>query len=395
MSYSRGYEIIETAGQRGPGEAVLDPPAVVFAFADERFAGNPAGIGYVPSFPSTEQMLDAARRAALPTTAFIAPSSSGPGQAFDIRWFTPKAELDLCGHATLAAAHWLFQRDRTATRVLFYSRSGSLVVTRDAGRISMRFPQITSEPVDAATAGVIQRALGLSPVECRRAYDDLIVIVADTTTVAAFQPDLDAIRELDCRGIALTARAGSGTAHPEFDIVSRFFAPTIGVDEDQVCVSAHCKLYPYWAEQLGRDTLRAFQASASGGVIELGAEDGMVVVTGTALSSAEVGRGLTIGAPEQCAIGVALRMVSPIRQMAPFRMATFQIEPRCATIAEAHEVEEIWYIASGSGRVTIDDVMTEVSPGDIVYFPPHAKHQLRNVGSQRIEAVSLWWGPSC
>ena len=357
MTQSRGFEIINSDGvQWSSLPAELQKPLdIVYAFADDRFGGNPAGVALLPRFYPTEQLQATARAAGLPTTVFVASSSDTNrekgGTDFDIRWFTPSAELALCGHGTLAMAHWLFSRDIADGDTLrFMSKSGVLSVERERDEILMCFPSISSTAVDVNTKRSVSEALGMPLVECRLAYDDFIAVVADESMVTNFKPDFSAIRQLDCRGIAVTAQADPDGPYGEYDIVSRFFAPTISVDEDQVCVSAHCKLHPYWAERLDRAHLRALQPSASGGWLDLNMRDGNVLIKGTARLAAERNTHKSdIGAtcivervqPIACAEGVtmsALVDMSDWNTKPPFSTVSFRVEPGCATVAEMHDV---------------------------------------------------------
>ncbi|MCX5545792.1 PhzF family phenazine biosynthesis isomerase [Paraburkholderia sp. CNPSo 3076] len=401
MTRKHGFTTIDLAGM---SHASLPPelqkaPNVVHAFADDRFSGNPAGVVILREFPQAEQMQAAAHYAKLPTTAFVAPSSDHDELAcFDIRWFTPSAELELCGHATLAAAHWLFTRGEVPGHALtFGSRSGVLAITRAGDAITMSFPRILSVAADRATARTVSDALGVPLVECRRAYDDLIAVVAEESIVTRFVPDFAAIRGLECRGVVLTARTDPNGSLAEYDIVSRFFAPEISIDEDQVCVSAHCKLQPYWSERLGRSSLRALQASASGGRLGLDARGDRVLIEGSArfgdIDGIRHGT-VACGPVTTCAIGVTMREFDGLaseHSKAPFRLASFRVAPGCATVAEAHDVAELWHLSRGHGRAVVDGRSIELKAGDSVQFAPRERHQLHNVGDEAIEAVSIRW----
>lgn len=377
---------------------VTEELSVVHAFADHRFDGNPAGVRFVDAFAPTEELLAFAADTSLPLTVFVKPLRDG--ELFEIRWFTRNAELDLCGHGTLAASHWLFSTDAASGDVIEYaSRSGPLAVRRDGPRLAMKFPRIDSRPVDAETHAQIETALKVPLVECRRGPQDLLAITGDEQIVVDFEPDIDSIRELECRGIALSASVDPAGPNAEFDIVSRFFAPRIAIDEDQVCGSVHCSLYPYWAARLEKTTIRAWMASASGGRLDLDADGDYVVIAGTA----EVRRGSAVGdgtgvlpltPPEACGPGVVMsEVLASELGNRPFSIASFSVEARAASEPHEHDVAEIWYIASGSGQVVAEERRFAVEQGDFVFLHPKSRHQIRNTGGEPIQAVSVWWEP--
>ena len=236
----------------------------VDAFAERPFSGNPAAVCLLDA-PAGGQPHDAAWMQALAAemnlseTAFVAPGEDG---AHGLRWFTPTVEVDLCGHATLAAAHVLFETGALAAgdAARFDTRSGRLVVREAAAAgYTMDFP--ATPPAHAEPPVGTAEVFG-PLVWTGRSRFDLFLVLPDEATVRALAPDAAAVRSLGARGIIATARADAGTP---YDVVSRFFAPGAGVAEDPVTGSAHCALGPYWAGVLGTDTLRCFQASARGG----------------------------------------------------------------------------------------------------------------------------------
>ncbi|WP_439365990.1 PhzF family phenazine biosynthesis protein [Bradyrhizobium sp. DASA03005] len=257
------------------------PPVVVYAFADGRFAGNPAAVVLYHRFPATAECLQLAQQFRQPVTVFLRPLQE-TGH-FEIRWFTQNAELDLCGHGTLAATHWLFRAGYVrSNRISYHSPSGILDAWLQGENVHIACPAIDTTPVDPKEYGAIQRYLEVPAKEIRKAYDDYLVIVSNERVVFDYEPNFKTIAQIDCRGVVLTALADPEGVFGEFNIVSRMFSPRIAIDEDQVCVSAHCKLYPYWARVLGRTDLRALQASKSGGVLELSSLDGRVIIGGKA-----------------------------------------------------------------------------------------------------------------
>lgn len=257
------------------------PPVVISAFADGRYAGNPAAVAFYDRFPKASECLDLAKRLRQPVTAFLRPlRESGH---YQIRWFTQNVELDLCGHATLAATYWLFHCGLNETdRVVYHSRSGPLYAWLEDDIVKLSLPAIEMSPANSADYEAVQRCMGVRAKEIWKAYDDYVVVVDGEAIVLDFQPDIERIRQIECRGIALSSAVDPIGALQEFDIVSRFFSPRIAINEDEVCVSAHCKLYPYWAKVTGKKHLRALQASHRGGVLELGSLDGRVIVGGQA-----------------------------------------------------------------------------------------------------------------
>jgi PhzF family phenazine biosynthesis protein len=244
----------------------------VDAFASEVFAGNPAAVCPLAGWLDDAVMQAIAGENNLSETAFFVPTERG----FHLRWFSPVREVDLCGHATLATAHVLFEHlgyDRPA--VAFETRSGELVVERRDGRLSMDFPATLPGPgfaPDALVAG-----LGEPPVEVLCA-DDYLVVFADEATIRRLAPDLARLSELDLRGVCVTAPG------EEVDFVSRFFAPKYGIPEDPVTGSAHCALTPYWAARLGKEELEARQVSARGGALHCRLNGDRVVISGNAVT---------------------------------------------------------------------------------------------------------------
>lgn len=269
-------------GRRDAWQSDRDlPAAVVHAFADARFAGNPAAIVLYDEFPVFTDCLQLAQRLRQPVTVFLRPLEE-TGH-FEIRWFTQNAELDLCGHGTLAAAYWLFRSGYCpSNRVSFRSPKGLLDASLNGDTVRVALPGINTVAADPLEYEAVQRCMEVPVKEVRKAYDDYVVVVASERVVLDYEPNFQRISQIDCRGVVLTALVDPGGPLREFDIVSRFFAPRIAINEDQVCVSAHCKLYPYWARVLGRTDLRALQASESGGVLELSFSDGRVIVGGRA-----------------------------------------------------------------------------------------------------------------
>jgi len=225
----------------------------VDAFAGEVFRGNPAGVCLLEAWLPDATLQNIAAENNLSETAFVVTR----GGDFDLRWFTPAIEVDLCGHATLAAAFVLFtERGFTGDQVRFHSRSGPLSVSREGDVLTLDFPSRPAAP--CATPEALSRGLGAAPAEARKARDFLAVFGREAE-VRALKPDFAALRTLDCLGIIATAPG------VDCDFVSRFFAPGAGIDEDPATGSSHCTLIPYWAQRLGKTKLFARQVSARGG----------------------------------------------------------------------------------------------------------------------------------
>jgi PhzF family phenazine biosynthesis protein len=231
----------------------------VDAFTDRAFAGNPAAVCILPEPRDASWMQSVATEMNLSETSFLVQRSDG----FDLRWFTPSTEVDLCGHATLAAAHVLWETERLASDrpARFHTRSGVLSCVLDRGRIEMDFPSTPATAI-ASPAGLPQ-TLGATPQWVGRTRFDFIAEVESETVLRALRPDFSRIAALGGRGFIVTARATTAG----FDFVSRFFGPAAGVNEDPVTGSAHCCLAPYWSERLGKIEMTGYQASPRGGVV--------------------------------------------------------------------------------------------------------------------------------
>jgi PhzF family phenazine biosynthesis protein len=249
----------------------------VDAFTDKPFSGNPAAVCILPQAPSDEWMQDVAREMNLAETAFLVPRAN---DGYDLRWFTPTVEVDLCGHATLASAHVLWDEGHLAParQARFHTRSGILTADQRGEWIELNFPATLDQPCDAPPELIA--ALGAAPVYVGLSRFDYLIEVASEDELRGLQPDHSRLRRFPVRGVIVTARASS----PEYDFVSRFFAPGSGVDEDPVTGSAHCCLGPYWSRRLGRTEMVAFQASARGGVVRVRVEGDRVALGGQAVT---------------------------------------------------------------------------------------------------------------
>ena len=232
------------------------------AFTSQAFRGNPAAVCLLTGERDAAWMQSVAAEMNLSETAFLLPGQDG----FSLRWFTPAVEVALCGHATLASAHALWEEGLldAAETARFQTKSGLLTATRDGDWIELDFPAKREERADAP-AGLLE-SLGISdPLYVGRNVFDYLVEVRSEEELRALRPDHARLRQIPVRGVIVTSRPAAG----EFDFVSRFCAPAVGVDEDPATGSAHCCLTPYWAAKLNRNELLAFQASARGGVLRV------------------------------------------------------------------------------------------------------------------------------
>ena len=239
---------------------------VVDSFTNTAFSGNPAAICILQEAAEETWMQLVAREMNLAESAFLVRE----GTEWRLRWMTPLVEVDLCGHATLAAAHvlWTEGHSKAGTELRFQTRSGLLTATQSNGLIWLDFPSTPPRPVEAPQD--LATMLGAEPVWVGQTPFDYLVELKDEATVRGLNPDLAAIAKLGGRGVIVTAAASPSKAKSaeSADYVSRFFAPAVGVPEDPVTGSAHCALSPYWSGKLGRNDLVGFQASVRGGVIK-------------------------------------------------------------------------------------------------------------------------------
>ena len=245
----------------------------VDAFTSEVFSGNPAAVCLLETWIDDKRLQAIAAENNLSETAFLVQKGNG----FDLRWFTPVTEVALCGHGTLASAFVLAAcRKWPEDTIRFQTRkSGELVVTKRDDFLDMDFP---ARPASAQEAPVgIKEALGVEPKETFASAEDLMVVLSSEDFVREVSPDFNALEQIACRGIIITARGDRS------DFVSRFFAPGLGVPEDPVTGSAHCVLIPYWAEVLGKNDLHAFQVSKRGGELFCNQAGERVTISGKAV----------------------------------------------------------------------------------------------------------------
>jgi len=251
----------------------------VDAFTQQPFAGNPAAVCILPEPRPDTWMRDVASEMNLSETAFLVPENSG----FRLRWFTPAVEVALCGHATLASAHVLWEDGHVPTGVQarFHTLSGQLLADRRGDWIEMDFPAKSCAAVEPPTG--LLAALGVDPSEAvavQRNQFDYLVEVPSEEQVRSLAPDHTALRKVEARGIIVTAKAFT----VPYDFISRFFAPGSGIDEDPVTGSAHCALGPYWMAKLGKADFNAYQASPRGGTVRVRVAGDRVLLGGQAVT---------------------------------------------------------------------------------------------------------------
>ncbi|MGR3293103.1 MAG: PhzF family phenazine biosynthesis protein [Candidatus Scalindua sp.] len=245
------------------------------AFTDMPFEGNPAAVIPLKTWLPDNTMQSIAEENNLSETAFFIPTNKG----FHIRWFTPKTEVDLCGHATLAAAYVLFNiLGYNKERIEFESKSGVLTVLQKDDWLVMDFP--AQSPISCNVPYEIVRAFDRVPIECLRSEDYIVVFEAESD-ILAIKPDIAYLKKLDLRGVIITARS------KQYDFVSRFFAPKYGIDEDPVTGSTHTQLIPYWAQKLGKTKMKAKQVSSRGGELVCELRNDRVLISGKAVKFLE------------------------------------------------------------------------------------------------------------
>jgi PhzF family phenazine biosynthesis protein len=249
---------------------------LVDAFTDRPFAGNPAAVYPLPHWPEDGWLQNVAREMNQAETAFLVKGPNG----FDLRWFTPQVEVDLCGHATLASAHVLWQQRLSlpGETIHFATRSGTLKAAQRGDEIDLDFP-LKPEEECPPPAGLAE-ALGATPRYVGKNRFDYLVEVESEAVLCGLRPDFRQLAALPVRGVIVTSRS----ADPEYDFVSRFFAPAVGIDEDPVTGSAHCCLGDFWRKRLGKEEFRAYQASARGGSVRVRVSGDRVFLGGHAVT---------------------------------------------------------------------------------------------------------------
>lgn len=248
----------------------------VDAFTDRMFSGNPAGVCILSGEMPDTWMLNVAAEMNLSETAFLSEREGG----FDLRWFTPEKEVDLCGHATLASAHILWETGalKRSQEARLRTKSGLLKAMLKRSWIDMDFP--SERAFEADMPEELARALKVDPVFAGRNRMDYIIEVGSEDMVRNLEPDMEMLKRIDARGFIVTSMSRSG----DLDFISRFFAPAYGIPEDPVTGSAHCCLGPYWETKLGKKEFTAYQASKRGGTLKVRIDNDRVILSGRAVT---------------------------------------------------------------------------------------------------------------
>jgi len=253
------------------------PCLQVDAFTDRPFSGNPAAVCLLDDERDSQWMQAVAAEMNLSETAFVRPLADG----FELRWFTPAVEVDLCGHATLASAHVLWSEGVVGDdeSIPFHTKSGELECVRRGELIEMNFPATAAESLQADEG--LTGALGVEPLWVGGSRFDRLVLVESAQVLRTMQPDFARLKKVPVRGVIVTSESDD----PRFDFLSRFFAPAVGIDEDPVTGSAHCCLGPFWSERLGKTEMTAYQASARGGIVHVRVAGVRIVLGGNAVTA--------------------------------------------------------------------------------------------------------------
>lgn len=252
----------------------------VDAFTAEPFKGNPAGVCILQEVKNEEWMQAVASEMNVAETAFLNRNDASEN-SFALRWFTPTVEVDLCGHATLASAHLLWEEHQVSTDsiISFHTRSGMLTAKRDGEWIEMDFPSEAPEQASTYPPELLG-AFRTKPRFVGRNRFDFMIEVESEQVLRAIEPDMRMLRALQSRGVIVTSRSDN----PKYNFVSRFFAPGAGVDEDPVTGSAHCCLGPFWKDKLGVNEMFGFQASQRGGEVRVRVDGNRVILGGQAVT---------------------------------------------------------------------------------------------------------------
>jgi PhzF family phenazine biosynthesis protein len=248
----------------------------VDSFTNHPFAGNPAGVCLLERAAAEDWMQKFAAEMNLSETAFLVPRD----RRFDLRWFTPTTEVELCGHATLASAHILWETGVLAadSPAIFETLSGTLTAVKLHENIKLDFP--SKPPESVASDPGISSALAVDALFIGKSNLDYFIEIKSESQLRSLQPDLSALKKLDLRGVIVTALSNE----PQYDFISRFFAPGAGINEDPVTGSAHCCLAPYWGQKLGKSKMLGYQASLRGGAVQVELQGDRVQLGGEAVT---------------------------------------------------------------------------------------------------------------
>jgi len=249
----------------------------VDAFTEKPFKGNPAAVCVLEKSQTKKWMQNVASEMNLAETAFLVPMNQG----YNLRWFTPNSEVDLCGHATLASAHILWEKEylNKNQEANFYTKSGLLTAKINESWIQLNFPATPEEKTNAPKE--LKEALDINPIYIGKNVFDYLIEVDSEEIVKNIKPDFTKLMKVHTRGVIVTAKS------TEYDFISRFFAPEVGIFEDPVTGSAHCCLGPYWLKKLGKDNFYAYQASKRGGVLKIHVVGERVLISGKAVTVLE------------------------------------------------------------------------------------------------------------
>jgi bacillithiol system protein YtxJ len=330
------------------------PIRIVDAFASGPFSGNPAAVCRLSEPAGEEWMQAVASEMNLAETAFLHPEADG----YRLRWFTPAAEVDLCGHATLASAHILWEEGHLAPDEVarFQTLSGVLTARRDGDWIELDFPE--EAPLETEPPAALRDGLGGVGIWFGKNRMDYLVLVPSEDTLRSLEPDMEALRSLGLRGVIVTAEGES--AEHSYDFVSRFFAPAFGIAEDPVTGSAHCALAPFWRDRLGRDAMTGFQASKRGGVVGVEMRGNRVALRGQAVT---VLRGELL--PEDVPVASASELL-PLADYSALDTAVkggdfllFKHSTACPTSARAYRQVNKFLAAAPAAPVYLIDVIQQ------------------------------------
>ncbi|MBL4852646.1 MAG: PhzF family phenazine biosynthesis protein [Robiginitomaculum sp.] len=259
----------------------------VDAFASQLFAGNPAAVVPLDKFFDTKTMQAIAFENNLSETAFVVRRRDG---SYDLRWFTPLAEVDFCGHATIAAAHVLLSELDAISPLVFHTKVGPLEVTNGTHEYVMRYTMRSPAfpMMERSLSPALLDTFNGLPTAAWQSRKNVFLMFPSANTVANFQPDFSAIKSLSSEqgvdeGIVIMAQ-GDGKTYNKYDFISRYFVPAFGIDEDPVTGSNHASLAPFWAKRLGKSVMTAYQASGRGGVLDLSVTENQVFMTGHAVT---------------------------------------------------------------------------------------------------------------
>lgn len=251
----------------------------VDAFAEKAFQGNPAAVCLLEEDRDATWRQQLAEEMNLAETAFLLKRDDG----YDLRWFTPKFEVDLCGHATLASAHILWQQQLIGAEeeAVFHTKSGRLTANKDGDWITLNFPEEKAEPCEMPD--IIKESLQIEAVFAGKNRMDYLIELESAEVLRNLKPDFNTLINLETRGVIVTSTSDD----PSYDFLSRFFAPWHGINEDPVTGSAHCCTGPYWKDKLGKEELTAYQASERGGLVKIAFDNGRVLLSGKAVTIME------------------------------------------------------------------------------------------------------------